>query len=345
MTRLERLAERLERPLLVTNPTNLRYLTGFASSNAALLVDPEGSARLFTDFRYIEAAQGVAGVEVAQTRRALIADLAERLSGRVGFEAASLVYASVEQLRSGEVEPVATQGVVEALRAVKDADEVALMRRTTLAAERAFEALTAEAWVGRGERELAWRLRQLMHAHGADDAAFDTLVASGSNGSRPHARPSDALVEPRALVIADFGARIDGYCSDCTRTVSTGGLPSELRTIYDVCLEAQLAAVSAIRPGMSGVEADRVARDIIEAAGYGGQFGHGLGHGVGLEVHEAPVLSPESSDTLLVGHVVTVEPGIYLAGVGGVRIEDLAVVTETGLELLTSFPKELVEVG
>jgi Xaa-Pro aminopeptidase len=343
--RIERLAARLELPLLVTNPVNLFYLTGFASSNAALLVDPSGGATLYTDFRYIEAAAAVPGVELVQTKRALLADLAARLEGTIGFEARSALYAAVEQLRAGGLELTATQGEVEALRLVKDEDEIALVHRASLAADRAFEALTAETWVGHSERELAWRLRALLHAHGVDELSFDALIASGANGSRPHARPSDGLVEPRSLVIADFGARVEGYCSDCTRTVSTGDLPRELREIYDVCLEAQLAAVAGIRPGMSGVEADLLARDVITAAGYGEQFGHGLGHGVGLEVHEAPVLSRESSDTLAPGQVVTIEPGIYVPGLGGVRIEDLAVVRDDGVELLTAFPKDLIVVG
>jgi len=184
-----------------------------------------------------------------------------------------------------------------------------------------------------------------MHAHGADDLSFDSAIASGPNGAMPHADPSSTPIGTRTLVVADFGAKVDGYCSDCTRTVSTGELPKELRRAYDVCLEAQLAAVGGIKAGMTGAEADRIARDVIEAAGFGENFGHGLGHGVGLQVHEAPRLSTESTDTLEPGNVVTVEPGIYLPGVGGVRIEDLAVVREGGLELLTSFPKELIAVS
>ena len=345
MSRLDLLRARLEQPLLVTSGVNIRYLTGFDSSNAGLLVDPDRPVRLFTDFRYLEEAQAVEGVEVELTRGSLLRDLAGRLGGRISFEADVVPYAQVEVLGSGRVEPVPTAGIVDALRAVKDEAEIGRIRRAALAAERAFEALTAETWVGHSERELAWRFRQLLHAHGIDELAFDTAVAAGANGSKPHAEPSDHLVEARTLVTVDWGARLDGYCSDCTRTLATGELPRGLRRIYDVCLEAQLVAVAGIKPGMTGVEADRLARDVIEAAGYGDSFGHGLGHGVGLLVHEAPRLSTESTDTLQVGHVVTVEPGIYLPGVGGVRIEDLAVVREHGLELLTAFPKDLHTVG
>jgi Xaa-Pro aminopeptidase len=185
-----------------------------------------------------------------------------------------------------------------------------------------------------------------MHAHGVDELSFDTAIAAGANASKPHAEPGEAIVGEHTLVVADFGARVDGYCSDCTRTVSTGkNLSRELRRAYDVCLEAQLAACEGIRPGMTGHEADAVARSIIAEAGYGDAFGHGLGHGVGLAIHEAPRLAPESEDVLEPGNIVTIEPAIYLPGVGGVRIEDLAVVRDGGIQLLTSFPRELTPVS
>jgi Xaa-Pro aminopeptidase len=345
VTRLETLRARLDERLLVTNLVNVRYLTGFESSNAALLVDPADESQLFTDFRYIEDAAAVPGVRAELTKRALIRDLSERLHGRLAFEADALPFSQVELLRSGDLELVPTAGVVEALRAVKDEDEVAKIRRAARAANRAFEALTAEPWIGHTERELAWRLRQLLHAHGVDHLSFDTAVLTGPNGSKPHGEPGDRLIEVNTLVTVDWGARLDGYRSDCTRTLATGSLPKELRRAYDVCLEAQLAAVEQLRPGMTGIEADGIARALIERAGFGKEFGHGLGHGVGLEIHEGPRLSPESSDVLEVGNVITIEPGIYLEGIGGVRIEDLAVVRENGVELLTTFPKELVTVG
>ncbi|HUK44097.1 MAG TPA: Xaa-Pro peptidase family protein [Gaiellaceae bacterium] len=343
--RLDRLRERLDQPLLVTSLVNINYLTGFETSNAALLVDPDGPVQLFTDFRYIEGAGEVDGVEAVLAKRSLMLDLSTRLRGRVAFEADILPWSQVETLGSGGLDLVPVTGIVEALRAVKDEDEVGRIRRAALSAERAFEALTAETWIGRSERELAWRIRQLMHAHGVDHLGFETAVAAGLNGSKPHGEPTDAIVETRMLVTVDWGARLEGYCSDCTRTLSTGGLPAKLREIYDLCLEAQLAAVEGIRPGMSGIEADALARQVIEDAGYGENFGHGLGHGVGVFIHEAPRLSRESSDTIEVGNVITIEPGIYLPGTGGVRIEDLAVVREDGVELLTAFPKELVTVG
>ena len=340
MSRVDALRDRLDERLLVTNLVNIRYLVGFDASNAALLVDPGGPTRLYTDFRYIATAEAVPGVEAVQAKRFLLADLAERLHGRLGFEADALPYSQAETLRAGGLELVPRSGIVEALRAVKDEDEIERIRRAALAADRAFEALTAETWIGRSERELAWRLRQLLHAHGVDHPAFDIAMAAGPNGAKPHVEPGDDIVPENTLVVADWGARLDGYCSDCTRTVATGDPPKELRRAFDVCLEAQLAAVEGIRPGMSGHDADLIARQIITKAGFGEEFGHGLGHGVGVAVHEAPRLAAESKDVLEPGHVVTIEPGIYLAGVGGVRIEDLAVVRDDGVELLTAFPKE-----
>lgn len=343
--RIERLCARLEEPLLVTDPTNVAYLTGFESSNAALLVDPAGDAKLYTDFRYIELARTIPNVEVVQTKRAVIAALAEQLSGPHGFEADALPYTQWETLNAGNLDLRPRRGLVEGLRAIKDNGELDAIRKAARVADRAFEALTAETWIGRSEKEVAWRLRQLLHAHGADDAAFDAIVASGENGARPHAEPGDRLIERGTLVTVDWGAKVGGYVSDCTRTVSTGDPPAELQRAYEVCRDAQERALDGIRAGMTGVEADALARDPIEEAGFGGNFGHGLGHGVGMAVHEAPRLSTESDDVLQVGNVVTVEPGIYLEGLAGMRIEDLAVVAADGLDVLTSFPKKLVVVG
>ena len=346
MTRLDALQAKLDERLLVTNLVNIRYLTGFDSSNAALLVGPGDRPVLYTDFRYIQAAETVPGVEAQQTKRSLLSELARKLKGRVQFEADVLPYSQYQVLASGGLELVPASGIVELLRAVKSEDEVDAMRRAATAADRAFEALTAETWIGRSERELVWRFRTLLHAHGVDRESFDSFFGAGPNGSNPHTEPTDDIVPEHTLVVADFGAIMDGYCSDCTRTVATGGgLPKELRRAYDVCLEAQLAAVDGIKPGMTGAEADEIARKIITKAGFGEEFGHGLGHGVGVAIHEAPRLAAESKDVLEPGNVLTIEPGIYLPGVGGVRIEDLAVVRDDGVELLTSFPKELTLVS
>lgn len=345
MSRLDALTAQLDAPLLITNLTNVFYLTGFDSSNAALLVEPGGGATLYTDFRYAASARSVPGVQVQITKRAMMADVGSRLKGRIQFEADVLPYNEWDRLSSGGAELVPTSGFVVGIRAIKDDEEIAKIAKACRIADRGFEALTAETFVGRSEREIAWRLRELLHAHGADELSFETIVASGENGALPHAHPTDRIVERGTLVTVDWGVRVDGYYSDCTRTVSTGGLPDKLREAYDVCLAAQKRACANIKAGMTGVEADELAREPITDAGFGENFGHGLGHGVGLAVHEAPRLSTESTDTLAVGHVVTIEPGIYLEGLGGVRIEDLGVVREDGVELLTAFPKELIEVS
>jgi Xaa-Pro aminopeptidase len=344
LSRIDRLRATLEEPLLVTHGVNVRYLTGFSSSNAALLVEPE-RVRLFTDFRYVDAARAVEGVELVETKRSLVAAIAELLEGSIGFEATAVSYASWETLRGGGLELVPRQGLVEALRAVKDDGELDAIRRAAEITSRAYERFAEERFVARTERDLAWRLDGLFHELGAHAPAFETIVASGPNSARPHARPTDRKVEAGETVVIDAGAQVDGYCADCTRTFATGPLPDELRDAYLATSEGQLAGLAAARAGVTGIDADAAARDRIEAAGYGDKFGHGLGHGVGLDVHEAPRLSRESSDTLVADNVVTVEPGIYLEGLGGIRIEDLVIVTDGEPEILTTSTKNLVEVG
>lgn len=344
-TRIERLRELLEEPLLVTNPVNVLYLTGFDSSNAALLVEPE-RVRLFTDFRYIEAAQAVEGVEAVQTKRTLIGWLGENLSGRVGFEANVLPWTFAEQLRDGGIEIVPRKGLVEQLRAVKDESELEAFRRACAITDRMFERLVSEvAFVGRRERDVAWDITRLYHEEGAEEEAFESIVGSGPTGARPHARAGDKVIESGELVVIDTGCRVDGYVSDYTRTLATGELDGDQREAYEVVLAAQQAGLDAIRAGMTGVDVDAAARNVVEASDFAGTFGHGLGHGLGLDVHESPRLSTESSDTLAAGNVVTVEPGVYLAGRFGIRIEDDVIVTADGIENPVRFTKELIQVS
>jgi len=324
---------------------NVLYLVGLESSNAALLVEPD-RVRLFSDFRYAEAASEVDGVVFAETKRNLLSDLAERLAGRIGFEADHVTFAGYEALRGGGLDLVPRRGLVERLRAVKDEEELEKIRRAAEITNEAFERFADETFIGRTERELAWRLDSLFHELGSEGVSFETIVAAGPNGAKPHARPSDRKIAAGETVVVDAGCIVEDYCSDCTRTFATGPLPDELEHAYGVCREAQEAALQAVRTGASGVDVDRVARDRIAEAGLGDAFGHGLGHGVGLLVHEAPRLSPNATDddVLAPGNVVTVEPGIYLGGRGGIRIEDLVVVTEDGPEVLTTFAKALVSV-
>ena len=342
--RIERLRAMLEEPLLVTDATNLYYLTGFKSSNAALLVEPN-RLRLFADFRYATAARAVDGVEFEESERALLAGVARRIEGRVAFEAAAVSYDGYETLRGGGLGLVPTTGVVEGLRAVKDEQELAAIRAACEITDRVYERLAEERFVGRTERDIAWVVAEFFHEEGADEVAFDLHVQSGPNGATPHAHTSDRTIERRETVVVDTGCRVGGYVSDYTRTFATGPLPGELKDAYEVVAEAQQAALDGIRAGLSGLDADATARAVVDGTCFAGTFGHGLGHGLGLLVHEAPRMSAESSDVLAAGNVVTVEPGIYLEGVGGIRIEDDVVVTDDGIENLTGVRKDLIEVG
>ena len=254
MSRVQRLAALLDEPLLVTSGDNVRYLTGLASSNAAVLVDPDGNATLFTDFRYAQKAATLEGVEFVQTARAVIGDLATRLAGKtIWIEAHVLTVAEHEQLKSGGVDARPTKGYVERLRAVKDEGELDAMRRAAAISDAVFAALAEERFTGRTELEMAWRVRELFHEHGASELSFDTMVAAAENGSSPHSDNRDVPIPANTLVIVDAGCRVDGYASDCTRTFATGDLPGELANIYEVCLQAELAGLEAMGPGVAGV--------------------------------------------------------------------------------------------
>jgi Xaa-Pro aminopeptidase len=342
--RIARLETQLEEPLLVSSLVNVRYLTGLGSSNAALLVEPDG-ARIFTDFRYAERARAIDGVELVQTRRDIYTQLPELISGRIGFEPDALTYQRYSQLVEGGLELVPRRGPVERLRAVKDEGELDAIRRAGAITNEAFARLAEEPFVGRHERDLAWRMEQLLHEAGGEDLAFPIIVASGPTGGSPHAVPGERVIGPGETVTIDAAARFGGYCSDCTRTFVTGDLPDELARAYDVVLEAQLAGLAAVRSGADGVAVDATARDVVEAGGFGALFGHGLGHGLGLEVHELPYLNAEYPSTLETGNVVTVEPGVYLPGRFGIRIEDDVIVTADGIENPVRFTKELTTVA
>ena len=343
MSRIDALRARLDEPLLVTNLVNVRYLCGFDSSNAALLVEQD-RVRLFTDFRYIESARAVPGVEVVQTKRALVSELSESLSGRIGFETI-LPFAQYETLRSGGLDLVPRSGVVEGLRAVKDESELELIRTACKLTDRAFERLLDVPFIGRTERDVAWDLGQIFHEVGGEAPSFEFIVGSGPTGSHPHARAGDRKIGAGELVVIDFGCSVGGYPSDCTRTVATGPIDGRMKDAYEVVRLAQDAALGGIRAGISGVEADALARDVIDASEFKGAMGHGLGHGLGLDVHEDPRLSTESTDVLEPGNVVTVEPGIYVTNDFGIRIEDDVVVTADGIENFMSSRKDLTEVG
>jgi Xaa-Pro aminopeptidase len=342
--RLERqLAEREFDRMLVTDLTNVRYLTGFTGTNGACVCGP--GVRLFlTDFRYTErAAAEVEGWETLTITADWLGGIAERLEGRVGFEddqmSVRLLGKLREKLAEG-TETVAAGGIVEKLRRVKDAGELAAIEEAAKLADEVWRWSLERGLAGRSEREVARaaeaRIREL-----GGDPSFPAIVAAGPNGALPHAEPGEREIGRGELVVFDMGAQLDGYCSDGTRTFATGEPGDEARGVYEVVLEAQMASLAAIRAGVKGEDVDNVARAVIGAAGHGDHFGHGLGHGVGLEVHEGPRLSLRSDDVLAPGEVVTVEPGIYLPGRLGVRIEDLVVVTEDGLRNLSGLPKAL----
>jgi Xaa-Pro aminopeptidase len=341
--RVDKVRAAVDAPLLVTKPVNVLWLTGLDSSNAAVLVEPD-QLRIFTDFRYLEKARET-GIEVVEVPRALFGKLPELLPKRVAFESESLVHASWAALDAGGIETVPTQQLLEGIRAVKEPGELDAIRRAAAITNEAFRRLAQESFVGRTEREVAWWIERTMRDLGAEDVAFPPIVAAGANGALPHASPGDRTIEPGQAVVVDAAARMDGYNSDCTRTFATGALPDDLARSYDVCLEGQLAGLEATQAGRPGRDVDAVAREVIAAAGYGELFAHGLGHGVGMEIHEQPTMRPESEDVLAADGVVTVEPGIYYAGLGGIRIEDLVIIGENGPEVLTTFPKELVTVG
>jgi Xaa-Pro aminopeptidase len=350
--------------MLVTDLINVRYLSGFTGSNGALLVFADDrEAVLATDGRYrTQAAQQAAGLEVV-IERAVARSLAGRAADdgvrRLGFESHVITVDGLDALTKelderkpgGPTALVRASGTVEALREVKDAGELALLRLACEAADAALSDLLDRGGLrpGRTEREVARELEALMLDHGADAVSFETIVAAGPNSAIPHHRPTDAVLATGDFVKIDFGALVAGYHSDMTRTFVLGKAADWQLEIYQLVADAQRAGREALAPGVGLRDVDAAARDLIAAAGYAEQFGHGLGHGVGLEIHEAPGIGATSAGTLLAGSVVTVEPGVYLPGRGGVRIEDTLVVPGGALEsdgqtpeLLTRFPKELV---
>jgi Xaa-Pro aminopeptidase len=339
--------------LLVSNLLNVRYLTGFSGS-AGLLMLRADDAVLVTDGRYDTQAQRELAASGAEARAvALRADEQPQLLGQLakgvaqlGLEAEDVSWA--KQRRWSEtwaagIELVATSWLVEGLREHKDSGEIARIAAAAAIADQALASVQAMLAEGPTEAEVAIALDAEMRRLGADEPAFETIVAAGPNGAEPHHRPSSRRVGAQEMVTVDFGARVDGYCSDMTRTLllGPGELAPELRRVWSVVLASQDAGLSAVRDGARAAEVDRACREVVEAAGWGDLFVHGTGHGVGLNIHEAPSLGIPSQDILTCGQVVTVEPGVYVPGLGGARTEDTVVVTEAGCEILTMTPREV----
>jgi len=338
--------------LLISQPQNRRYISGFTGSAGWLFVSVQ-NAVLATDFRYIEQAKGEsAEFEIIQTKR----ELRDWLPGlvrdsgwrKLGFEADVVSYDGYQKLseatetNGGSLELVSTKGLVEHLRSIKEPGELELISRAVALADTAFEQAKALIHPGITEKEVAWEIEKLLHQGGSEGAAFEIIVASGPNSALPHAQPTERRISRGEPVLIDMGARFRGYCSDLSRTVFLGEPGKALGQVYDIVSKAQAAAIEGVQSGMSASQVDELARSVIEQAGYGTDFGHGLGHGVGLAVHELPALGPISADSLADGMVFTIEPGIYLPGQGGVRIEDIVVLTNGKARVLSRASRDLL---
>lgn len=352
-TRVEKLrgwlqSEGLE-ALLITNPVNRKYVTGFTGTAGYVVVTAD-RGWLFTDFRYVsQASEQAASFEVVEHGASAFATILETLREagvrRLGFEQQHVSYGAYLQYAKELGDAVTlepTDGVIERLRRVKDDEELAVIRRAVAIADAAFEHILTVLKPGLSEKDVALEIEWFMRRQGASGTSFDMIVASGERSALPHGVASDRIIGNNEFVKMDFGALYQGYCSDLTRTVVIGSPTPKHKEIYDIVLEAQLAALAGIRPGIPGKAGDALARDVIERRGYGDRFGHGTGHAVGMDIHESPRLSKTEETPLAPGNVVTVEPGIYLPGFGGVRIEDMVVVTETGCDILTASRKDFI---
>ena len=352
--RVARLASQLpERELdaiLISAPENRRYLSGFTGSAGYLLVTSQRQV-LFTDSRYIEQAGNQSPhFEVIQTQPGLgwlMDALKETGVRRVGFESDNMTVASYNRVLDaikeeedlGGTSLIATSGITGELRVLKDVDELAQLQKAIDASDRAMEAVCPTIEAGMTEKEVAWRMEVAMREFGADNLSFDTIVAAGPNGAMAHHRPSDSVIQAGEPIVIDMGAQVNGYCSDITRTVVVGDPDETFHKIYNIVLGAQLTAINTVRPGLTGEECDALSRDVIAGAGYGDNFGHSLGHGVGLAVHENPRVGPRAEDVLKPDMVFTIEPGIYLPGWGGVRIEDIVILGADGATPLSKAGK------
>ncbi|SER47302.1 M24 family metallopeptidase [Salisediminibacterium halotolerans] len=346
----KQLAEQEMDGLLITNPYNRRYLTGFTGTAGAAVVSSE-KAFLITDFRYVEQAEKETGDFTVIEHSGPIHDTVAKVISeagleKIGFESTDLTYSQYTTYQKAlSAEMIPAEGLVEAMRAVKSKEEISLIQEAVDIADEAFDHILSYIKPGVKEIDVANELEFFMRKKGAVSSSFDIIVASGYRSALPHGVASDKRIEEGELVTLDFGAYYKGYCSDMTRTVAVGEVNNELKDIYATVLEAQKRAVAQIRAGMTGKEADQIARGYITERGFGSYFGHGTGHGMGMEVHESPRLSKMSETVLKPGMVVTVEPGIYIAGKGGTRIEDDIVITENGNDVMTKSSKELIQAG
>lgn len=345
----QRLAEKEIDAILISQPENRRYLSGFDGSSGYLLITPQ-DAILATDFRYIEQAKRQApDCEIFKVDGEIEDWFPKLVAGanlkRLGFETGHITFSYYQRLADilDKAQPrlrlVPVDGVVESLRAMKEAEEIELITKAVAISDAALEYIEGIIQAGTTEKELAWEVEKFMRDKGSEAMPFDIIVASGHNSALPHAKPSSRTIGSGEPVIIDIGARIEGYSSDLSRTICPGKPDNTFSKVYEVVLGAQTAAIAMIEEGMSGGEADNTARTVIEQAGYGEAFGHGLGHGIGLAPHEQPHLGPDSPEQLVNGMVLTIEPGIYIAGWGGVRIEDVVVMEGGKIRVLSKARK------
>jgi Xaa-Pro aminopeptidase len=338
--------------LLISQTENLRYLSGFTGSSGWLLISGQ-NAILTTDFRYVEQAKGESpDFEIIQTKQelrdwlpGLVSDLGWH---KLGFAANSISYECYHKLSEAietkqfNLELVPTTGIVEQLRSIKEPEELGFIKKAVELVEAAFEQAKRIIRPGMMEKEAAWEIEKFLRQEGSEGIPFEIIVASGPNSALPHARPTEKIICSGEPVLIDMGTRISGYCSDFSRTLFFGKADKTFREIYNIVLKAQTTAIERVESGMDASQADQLARSVVEQAGYGDAFGHGLGHGVGLAVHESPTLGPNSSDSLADGMVFTIEPGIYLTGQGGVRIEDMVVLENGKVKVLSKSKRDLL---
>ncbi|WNB93576.1 Xaa-Pro peptidase family protein [Bacillus sp. NEB1478] len=357
MNRIEKARELFENydmdALLITSNANRIYLSGFTGSSGVLLIT-KNDAILVTDFRYSDQSREQAKDYKIVIHTAPIPEEIAKISKelsikKIGFEQDHLTFAGYrtyeDQLSSSDTELVPVSGLVEKLRLIKDDSEIKIIKDAASIADAAFSHIIEFIKPGQTEREVSNELEFFMRKNGAASSSFNIIVASGYRSALPHGVASSKVIEKGELVTLDFGAYYEGYCSDITRTVAIGNVSDELKEIYQVVYDAQILGMKGIKPGMTGKEADALTRDYISSKGYGDYFGHSTGHGIGLDVHEGPALSFKSDTILESGMIVTVEPGIYVSGLGGVRIEDDALITKDGNESLTQSTKTLLTIS
>ncbi len=332
--------------LVVLTDFNRRYLSGFTGTSGGLLITQD-QARLITDFRYIDQATEQAPLfeivkQESDLYSSVITQIQELNLQNIGFEGHLVSYDAFLKLNQGRHDLISIGDEIEKIRRVKDADEIKLIQKAADIVDQAYEHILTVAKPGMTEKELKAHLESKMLHLGADDTSFDTIVASGKRGALPHGVASDKVIESGDMITLDFGAYYQGYSSDITRTFAVGQPSDEMIKIYNIVLKSQETAIQAIQAGMTGKEIDSIARQVITDAGYGDNFGHSLGHGIGLDVHEQPALSQKSDTVLEINHCVTIEPGIYVNGLGGVRIEDDILITENGGQCFTNCRKDLI---